>query len=343
MSGDRVESIDAGRGTGPTLLSLIIPVYFNEENLPVTWAAVSETLAGLPEGMEWEVVFVEDGSGDGSYAALLALRDAHPDRVRIVKFTRNFGQVAAILAGFQLARGDCCVVMSADLQDPPELILEMVKRWNGGERKIVLANRENREDGFFARATSRAFYAMMRRYAIPNMPDGGFDFFLIDRRVMDIINDADEKNSFLQGQVLWTGYSPDLIPYTRRKREIGQSRWSLSKKIKYFIDGFVSYTETPIRMITLVGLCISAVSFAYAALILLLKLFWSISVQGWAPLMIIMLMFGGVQLVMLGVIGEYIWRNSHETRKRPSFVIESELDVDSAAADRDPVVGAGPV
>ncbi len=315
-----------GRVEGPGCLSLVIPVYYNEENLPVTWAALAETLTELPDGMDWEVVFVDDGSGDGSYAALLALREANPERIRVLKFSRNFGQVAAILAGLQRARGDCCVVMSADLQDPPELILEMVARWNRGEQKIVVANRENREDGAFARLTSRTFYRLMRRYAIPNMPDGGFDFFLVDRRVVDIINETDEKNSFLQGQVLWTGFSPALIPYTRRKREIGRSRWTLSKKMKYFIDGFVSYTETPIRMITVVGLVVSALSFAYASLILLLKVFWRIPVEGWAPIMITMLMLGGIQLVMLGMIGEYIWRNNHETRKRPAFVVECEHD-----------------
>jgi glycosyltransferase involved in cell wall biosynthesis len=309
--------------TGPACLSLVIPVYFNAENIPVTWAALCETLADLPAEMDWEVVFIDDGSGDDSYASLLTLRDAHPDRVRVIKFTRNFGQVAAILAGLQRARGDCCVVMSADLQDPPELILEMLKRWDGGAQKIVVANRENREDGFFARMTSRTFYRLMRRYAIPNMPDGGFDFFLVDRRVVDIINETDEKNSFLQGQVLWTGFTPDLIPYTRRKREIGRSRWTLSKKMKYFIDGFVSYTVAPIRLISLVGLGVSVLSFAYAALIIVAKLFWGIPIQGWAPIMVSVLALSGVQMLVLGIIGEYLWRNYHETRRLPNFIVES--------------------
>jgi dolichol-phosphate mannosyltransferase len=315
-----------GRSAGELLVSLVIPVYYNEGNIPVTWPALMHTLAGLPEGVEWEVVFVDDGSGDDSYARLVEVQAACPERVRVIKLTRNFGQVAAILAGLRAAEGDACVIMSADLQDPPELILQMVERWGGGEKKIVLANRESREDGVFARWTSRTFYRMMRRFAIPNMPDGGFDFFLIDRAVVDIINETDEKNSFLQGQVLWTGYEPVLIPYTRRKREIGRSRWTFSKKIKYFADGFVSYTEVPIRMITVVGLIVSALSFAYASLIFVLRLLWRIPVEGWAPIMITLLMLGGIQLVMLGVIGEYIWRNSHESRRRPSSVIDSVID-----------------
>jgi len=308
------------------LISLVIPVYYNEENIPVTWPAVLGTLSNLPGDIDWEVVFVDDGSGDASYARLVEVQSAHPDRVCVVKLTRNFGQVAAILAGLRAADGDACVIMSADLQDPPELILDMVGRWGGGGKKIVLANREIRDDGVFARWTSLIFYRLMRRFAIPNMPDGGFDFFLIDRAVVDIINQTDEKNSFLQGQVLWTGYEPELIPYPRRRREIGRSRWTLSKKIKYFLDGFVSYTEAPIRMITIVGLLVSTLSFAYACLIFVLRLFWMLPVEGWAPIMITFLMLGGVQLVMLGVIGEYIWRNSHESRRRPSYFVDSVIE-----------------
>jgi dolichol-phosphate mannosyltransferase len=275
----------------PTLVSVVIPVYFNEENIPVTWQALRATLERLPDGHGWEVVFVDDGSGDRSYEALLRVQESEPERVRVVKLTRNFGQVSALLAGISAARGACCVAMSADLQDPPELILDMVGRWNGGERKIVLATRTLREDGLLARWTSRAFYRLMARYAIPNMPEGGFDYFLVDRRVIDLMNQWEEKNTFIQGQILWTGFAPAVVGYTRRKREIGRSRWTVGRKIKYFLDGFVTYTVAPIT--------------------------------GWAPLMITILFLGGLQLVLLGVIGEYLWRSYHETRKQPNFVIES--------------------
>jgi dolichol-phosphate mannosyltransferase len=310
---------------GTALVSVVIPVYFNEENIPVTWAALDATLRQLPPHRRWEVVFVDDGSGDRSYDRLCELFRRAPDRVRVVKLTRNFGQTAAILAGLREARGDACVVMSADLQDPPELILEMVSRWDGGARKVVLATRTNREDSAIARWTSRIFYRLMRRFAIRDMPEGGFDFFLIDRRVVDIVNEVKEKNTFLQGHVLWPGFPPDVIGYTRRRREIGSSRWTMSKKVKYFVDGFVTYTVTPIRLITIVGLIVSVLSFAYATLIFASKLFWDVPVKGWAPTMISILMLSGVQLVMLGIIGEYLWRNYHETRKLPTFVVDSVL------------------
>ena len=309
----------------PKRVSIVIPVYYNEGNLEPTWTALSQTLAKLPADRDWEVVFVDDGSGDGSYAKLVELHRRDSEHVRVVKLTRNFGQVPAILAGLRAARGDCCVVMSADLQDPPELIHEMVDRWNGGTKKIVIATRARREESFFVRVPSRLFYRLMKRYAVPNMPEGGFDFFLIDRVVVDIINRVREKNSFIQGHVLWTGFVPVTIEYTRRKREIGKSRWTLSKKVKYFIDGFVTYSFMPIRLITMVGLTVSLLSFGYATLIFLLRIFWGMPVQGFAPTMITILMLGGIQLVMLGIIGEYLWRNYDESRRLPNFVVEETL------------------
>src|SRR5262249_50874687 len=154
---------------------------------------------------------------------------------------------------------------------------------------------------------------------------GGFDYFLVDRCVVDLINRVEEKNTFLQGHILWTGFAPDLLPYTRRRRQLGRSRWTLSRKIKYFVDGFGTYTVAPIRLITGVGLIVSLMSFAYATLIFFLRLFWGIPLQGWAPTMISILMLAGVQLVMLGIIGEYLWRSYYETRKLPNYVVESVL------------------
>jgi glycosyltransferase involved in cell wall biosynthesis len=311
------------RPASRTLVSVVIPVYFNEANIPITWPALRANLERLPADCAWEVVFVDDGSGDGSYEALLAVHRSEPTRVRVVKLTRNFGQVNAILAGLRDARGDCCVVMSADLQDPPELVVELVERWRRSGRKIVLATREQRGDGAFARWTSRLFYRSMRRWAVPNMPEGGFDFFLLDRQVIDLMNRIEEKNTFLQGQILWTGFVPEVIGYERRRREIGRSRWTLSKKLKYFADGFVTHTVAPIRLITAVGLLVSMLSFSYALLIFVLRLGWGIPIQGWAPTMISILMLSGVQLVMLGIIGEYLWRSYYESRRLPNFVVES--------------------
>jgi len=317
----------------PKLISLVIPVYYNEENIPVTWQVLRETLETLPHGIDWEVIFIDDGSGDDSFARLCEVRESAPERVCVLKLLRNFGQYAAILAGLQRARGDACVVMSADLQDPPELILEMARRWADGGHKIVLCTRNQREDGKLAAWTSRIFYRLMRRYAIPNMPEGGFDYFLIDRCVIDILQAVPERNGFLQGQVLWAGHDPSLIPYTRRKRKLGRSRWTLSMKLAYFFDGFVSYSIAPIRLITAVGILVSLLSFGYAGLILGARLVSAISIAGWAACMVSILMLSGVQLVMLGIIGEYLWRTYQTADRRPAFIIEAILDNDGGGGD----------
>jgi len=304
------------------LISVVIPVYNSEETIPPAWAALRATVAQLSEGYAWEVIFVDDGSRDASYARLVEIFSALPDRVRVVKLTRSFGRVPAILAGFRVARGDCCIVMSSDLQDPPALMLEMVQRWQRGAHKIVLATRSDREDGAWARWASRTFYRLMRRFAIPNMPASGFEVFLVDRRVVELIRRFEETSTFIQGNVLWAGFVPEVIGYTR---PLGRSGRTRSQRVADFIDGFVSYTVAPVRLITIVGLVVSALSFAWATLIFVARLFWLIPVQGWAPTMIAILMLAGVQLVMLGIIGEYLWRNLYETRRRPNFVVESML------------------
>jgi dolichol-phosphate mannosyltransferase len=316
------------------LLSVVVPVYYNEDNIPVTWEALRNALAKLPADLDWEVVFVEDGSGDRSYERLLEVARAEPQRVRIVKLTRNFGQPAAVLAGFREARGDACAVISADLQDPPELIPEMVRRWRDTGRKIVLATRESREDGYFRRWTSRAFYRLMRRFALPNMPETGFDYFLIDRQVLDFVNQTQEKNSFLQGQVLWSGFEPEVIFYTRRRREIGRSRWTVGRKLTYLVDGFVTFSVAPIRLITAIGLVVSVLSLSYAGVILVGKLVWGIPIEGWAPIMISILTLSGVHLVMLGIIGEYMWRSFYQSRELPSFVVEKVVRSGSETTER---------
>lgn len=321
------------------LVSLVIPVYYNEDNLPATWEALEATFssaeareAGCGTDWTWEVVFVDDGSGDRSFERLCELQARVPERVRVVKLSRNFGQTSAILAGFRTARGACCVVMSADLQDPPDLIPEMVRRWRNGSR-IVLATRSSRGDGALSRWGSRLFYRLMRRYALPNMPPGGFDFFLVDRKVVGLVNRIEEKNTFLQGQILWTGFTPDVIPYRRRAREIGTSRWTLSKKLKYFIDGFATYTVAPIRLISVVGLIVSLLSFSYAGLIVAAYFLRGTPIEGWSPIMVSILGLSGVQMLMLGIIGEYLWRSYHETRRLPNFVVDTTVERDAPTPD----------
>ena len=301
-------------------VSIVIPVYQNELNIAPTYEALTAKLAQAG-GFDYEIVFVNDGSTDNSWAELLKVYDADPERVTLINLLRNFGQVPAMLAGFANATGDCIVAMSADLQDPPAIVLEMLGEWQRGH-KLVVATREARHDGLAAKLSSKLFYRMMRKFALPNMPLGGYDFFLIDRSIVDLLLRMDERNRFLQGQILWLGHHPKLIMYERRKRELGKSQWSLSRKIKYFIDGFVAYSFFPIRLVSVIGIAMFFVGLILSAIIAVQTIVFGTQAVGWSSLMVALLTLNGLQMMMIGVMGEYLWRNFDETRKRPLYLIE---------------------
>jgi dolichol-phosphate mannosyltransferase len=304
------------------LLSVVIPVYQNELNLPSTHTELSSELARLSSTIEYELVFVNDGSTDASLDVLHDLQRRDPSHVAIINLVRNFGQVPALLAGFREARGDCVVVISADLQDPPSLIAEMVEAWRSGER-LVIATRRTRNDGALARLTSAAFYRLMRMFSLPDIPTGGFDFFLADRKLVDIVSVAGETNPFIQGLVLWPGYRPRAIPYDRRKRTVGRSEWRLGRKIKYFIDGFVGYSFVPIRMVSISGIGVFILGMLGAAAVVVQRIVWGTRLQGWSSTMAALLVLSGLQMLMLGVLGEYLWRAFDQARNRPLYLVDS--------------------
>jgi len=301
-------------------VSIVIPVYQNEESIPDLLAA----LARCAPGPEFEFVFVDDGSRDGSWS-LLEAHAAREPRVRLVKLSRNFGSFTACLAGLTHARGDAAILMSADLQDPPELIPTLVARWREGH-EVVLAVREHRDEPLLQRLLSGLYYRAMRRWAFPDMPAGGFDFVLVDRKVIDAIVKMQEKNTSLMGLVLWTGFRRASVPYTRRAREKGRSMWTFRKKLKYSIDSLVSFSYFPIRVAQLLGALLALAGFAYAFIVAALRLTGNIPVAGWSALTVIVLVLGGLQLLMLGVIGEYLWRTLDETKRRPAFLVDRVVE-----------------
>ena len=331
---------DVGAATpavgAPALLSIIVPVYYNALNLPDT---IPRLLALEPDmgGARLELVFVDDGSGDASLDVLLDFQRSHPDRIRVVKLTRNFGSMAAIQAGLTVARGDCVGMIAADLQDPPELFLEMLAHWRNGA-KAVLAVRADREESLSQRFFSNSYYALIRRFALPSYPAGGFDFFLVDRQVVGDINRIREKNTNLMSLIFWLGYRPVLLPYVRRARGKGVSRWTLAKKIKLFIDSFVAFSYVPIRFLSATGLLVATSAFLYGGYVFYAWLVNDIPVRGFAPLVIVLAFTAGLQMTMLGVLGEYLWRTLDETRRRPSFVIDEVYETAPAA----PEGGAAP-
>ncbi len=308
-----------------SFVSIVVPVYHNAASLPDLLTKFQE-LARKNAADRFEFVFVDDGSRDNSFAVLESLARTE-QRMRIVKLSRNFGSNAALLAGLDQARGEVVAAIAADLQDPPELIDDMLTQWRQGH-KVVLAARESREDPGLTSLMSDTFYALFRRFAIPTMPKRGFDFFLIDRQVCDLLKGIQESNAYLMGLILWLGFDPVVIYYHRRQREkrYGRSMWTFARKFKYFIDSFVAFSYLPVRASSIIGISLSIVGILYALWVIIARLFFNIHAEGWASLMVVLLIVSGAQLLMIGVLGEYLWRNLDETRRRPRFIIERTVE-----------------
>lgn len=302
---------------GTKLLSIVVPLLNEEDNLKPLHARLSKVADGLDRHVEF--IFVDDGSTDGSVRVLEELSKAD-DRVRVLALSRNFGSHGACLAGFTYARGDHVVILTADMQDPPELLPEFLARCEAGS-DVVWGSREQREDPGVTVFFSRMYNLLMRKVALPNWPREGFDFVMISRRVLDAILARTERNTSLFGQILWAGFSQTSVPYKRVARKSGRSKWTLSKKIKLAIDSFVSFSYFPVRLISVMGLLFALAGAAYAIFILFNRFSHGITIEGWASLMVVLLVVGGTQLVMLGVIGEYLWRTLDESRGRPPFIV----------------------
>ena len=302
-------------------ISFVVAVYHNEGAISKTHEKIQSVFARDLTENEYEIVFVDDGSKDGSLVEILKLKEQDP-RIKAITFTRNFGQMAAMLAGFREASGDAIINISADLQDPVELIPQMVEKWQGGS-EIVICYRTDRADTLFAKLFSRLAYGVLR-ISLPQIPPGGFDFVLMDRKVMDAFNAIDVRHRFFQGDLLWTGYRTSFIPYVRLKRTIGTSQYNFGKKLKNFLDAILDVSYLPIRFISLVGLITSGLGVLYSASIVISWLRGETPFTGWAPIMIVILLVGGLIMVMLGVIGEYVWRINEEVRKRPNYVVRDK-------------------
>ncbi len=314
-------------------ISFVIPVYRNERAVGLTYQKLRSLFDGPLAGWAYEIVFVDDGSDDGSLQELLDIRERDP-QVKIVSFTRNFGQMAAMLAGFKEAHGDVILNLSADLQDPVALIPQMVETWEQGN-EVVICYRINREDDLMARLTSRLFYRLVR-FSYPQIPSGGFDYILLDRVVLDAFNAIDVRNRFFQGDILWFGYRTAFIPYTRQKRVIGRSQYTFAKRLKNALDAILDSSYLPIRFISAVGVCTGLLGFLYALTVIYARVMHRIPFEGWAPIMMAVLVIGGLVMTMLGIIGEYVWRVYDEVRKKPNYIVRRTYGGDLPhASDRD--------
>ena len=305
--------------------SIVLPVYYNEESLLPAYEKLKAVLLELAPRWRGGLLYVDDGSGDGSFEILRQIHDKGEIPVSVVKLSRNFGQVMAIRAGLAHCEATAAIVMSADGQEPVELIPQMLAKHFDEKHEVVVCTRTDREEGAYRTWTSRLFYATMRKLCFPDMPTGGFDCFLLGPAALEAFRQEQELQPFLQGQILRLGFPRALIPYVRLKREFGRSRWTLGKKVAYFFDGLMNYSFFPIRAVSYLGMLLAALGLLYAFVVLLAKLFVGNPVKGWTPLMIVVLVLGGAQMLTLGVFGEYLWRILVQVQRRSPYFVEQVL------------------
>lgn len=300
------------------LISICLAVYQNEGSLVLLYKELIAHLeSNFPE-CAFEFLFVNDGSKDNSLQVLLELKQTTGDnRIKIISFSRNFGQMAAILAGWQYAKGDAVINMAADLQDPPAQCVEMIKEWLAGN-EIVVSYRKSHKTSFLNKITSNLFYRML----LPDVPPGGFDFVLLGRSAMDAVNSMKERNRFYQYDILSVGFKLKFIPYDKMVRHSGKSQYNMVKRFGNFMVAFISVSYFPLRLMSLSGVFFSVAGFIYALSIFYAYYYKAVPFTGWAPIMILLLIIGGLIMLMLGVLGEYVWRIYDEIKNRPNYIVD---------------------
>ena len=306
----------------PNLLSMVIPVFNEEANLVEFHRRLSQVAES--QECEWEFIFVDDGSDDQSFETMHQFHKLDP-RVKALKFSRNFGSHMAIVAGLDYCHGDAVIIMSADLQDPPEVIPAFLGKWREGYQ-VVWGARESRKDSLARKVLASVFYKIIRRIALPNYPTGGTgSFCLMDRKVVDSFRQCPERNRVTFALISWSGFEQANVSYQRASRFAGKSKWTTAKMVKTAIDSIVSFSYMPIRMISYLGIIISFFSFLGVIYVIVTWALWGATVVGWPSLMVVILFLGGVQLIVLGIVGEYLWRIHEETKQRPLYILSDKI------------------
>jgi polyisoprenyl-phosphate glycosyltransferase len=325
------------RGRG--LISVVVPVYCEEQTIDELYARLSRVLDGLAPDYGGEMILVNDGSDDASLDFLLALAD-RDRRVRVIDLARNFGHQLAITAGLDHASGDAVVLIDGDLQDPPEVILEMVARWRAGADVVYGQRRQRSGESRFKRATAKAFYRLMNWLSDVRMPVDTGDFRLLDRAVVDVLTDMREENRYLRGMVAWVGFRQEALSYERDSRFAGTSKYTLGKMLRLALDGLASFSSRPLVLSAQMGAVVTLAAFGYTLWIVGNKIADpTATVQGWASVLVAVLFLGGVQLLSVGILGVYLGRVFGETKGRPLYVIAHRIGFDKGGevgSGRDP-------
>ncbi len=309
-------------------LSVVIPIYNEEGNLSLLNKRLTETLDR--EGISFEMILVNDGSRDDSLKSIRSLA-AQDQRVKYIDFSRNFGHQIAVSAGLDHALGKAVVIIDADLQDPPEVIPQLYKQWKEGFQ-VVYARREKRQgERWFKRVTAKWFYRLLSWLTSVDIPLDTGDFRLIDRRIVEELRKMGEYDKFLRGQIAWIGFDQTDVTYERHERHSGESGYSIGKMFRFALDGITAFSDVPLKIVTWVGFFVSALAFLLILYTLFSFFILDSVVRGWSSLMISILFIGGIQLIALGIIGEYLSRMNHNVRNRPLYIIRDTNLQDSEA------------
>lgn len=309
---------------GEPLLSVVIPIYNEQATLSELYRRLTHVLSENLAELAYEIVFVNDGSSDGSIQILSRLHADDPV-VKVVNLSRNFGHQAALTAGLDYAKGDAVICMDGDVQDPPEIIPTLVARWRDGN-DVVYAVRKLRKEGFIKRGCYAAFYRLLRRLSMVSIPLDAGDFALMDRRVVDCLKTLPERSRFIRGLRTWVGFRQTGVEYEREKRYAGTPKYTWPKLVRLAVNGLLSFSALPLRMATAVGFMISFCSLLGIIVALYLKLFTDQAIPGWTATVIPMLVLGGIQLLSIGILGEYIAQIFDEVKRRPLYLVDGVLD-----------------
>ncbi len=308
------------------ILTIVVPVKDEEAAVAAFVARVAPILDGLddPAAASWEILFVDDGSTDATLAVIGAAHIGDP-RIHAISFSRNFGKEPALSAGIDFARGDAVIPIDVDLQDPPEVIAEMVKAWRAGSEVVYGVRRNRASDSLPKRMTADLFYRAHNWLASDKIPEHAGDFRLLDRKVVEVIRQMPERNRFMKGLFAWSGFTQTAVEYDRVERSLGTTKFNYWKLWRFALDGITSASTAPLRIWSYIGVVVALLSFLYAVYVIIHTLVTGVDAPGYASLMTAILFFGGLQLISLGVLGEYVGRILIETKQRPLYIVRQTI------------------
>jgi polyisoprenyl-phosphate glycosyltransferase len=303
------------------LISIIVPVYNEEEVVVQFYARLKENLKD-----NYEIIFIDDGSADQTLNLIKDIAN-NDQKVKILSFSRNFGHQFAITAGIDHCEGDAAIIIDADLQDPPEVIPEMIKKWKDGYNVVFAVRKKRKGENFFKRATASVFYRLIKHISNIEIPLDTGDFRLIDKKVIETLKKMPEKSRFMRGLVSWVGFKQVALEYEREKRFAGKTKYPMRKMVNFALEGITSFSFFPLRLISLLGMMISFLTFVFILVVLWLRLFTSWTITGWTSLMLAILFLGGIQIIAIGILGEYLAKVFGEVKNRPHYILNEKINL----------------